>query len=594
MRLGFVLVVLILFNLLTPTTFANGGEAIQANTKSSDLETPDLMSWICQGNQFYYQGEYSKALNNYESALEIDPSNSLALKCKGWTLQTMGRPEDAIESYEKVIDIDPMDYYAWINKGGAFYDQGKYEDAIEYYDNAIELDQSNPYAWNARGAASASLGNHEEALEYYEKALKLDPNYCLALNNKANSLIVLGRNIEAQNELDKARNLGENGCVNYGGLPPMDSSCASILPEDYNECNDPIDIGPILRADDEKTAYFEITVVNPLAIQSIDICANNGKIDFLDQVKEDKSYKMLLDDLTRVFEFAGKKLVKGAVSLANKEFAEYSGLVLKGAGIYIKSTSKPDDRETCRTLMNPSGIYGVRIIGEDAGKMPSANIKIWSNSIYCGQDISRYPKNYDIGSFSEYFLVSESIMETSAPRMKIEGLCDYCTECWSRPPIKVSNTFRSIDGKIAYFAIKELNNGGPAILRIRILAKKGAIDYAYQLEDKGRNEFGKAMGDILFELASIMNPFASPAKLAGEIVHERFTPEPTEDSKLDLLEPSGIYIVKLKARDDGESPEAELQISQMAPYCSGELIEWKEKKPVYYSEGLKPFLVESE
>src|SRR5208283_3969709 len=58
-------------------------------------------------NFLYDQKQYSKAIEWYQRALELDPKNVNARTDLGTAYFYMGRPQDALREYDKSLEIDP-------------------------------------------------------------------------------------------------------------------------------------------------------------------------------------------------------------------------------------------------------------------------------------------------------------------------------------------------------------------------------------------------------------------------------------------------------------------------------------------------------
>ena len=156
-----------------------------------------LRDAILEGNEHYYKGEYSKAIEYYDKALAIDSKNVDAWINKGSAFDGLGKYDEAIRCVDKALEIDEKYVNAWRVKGVVLYSLGKYDEAIKCYDKALEIDEKYVDAWNNKGIALYSLGKYDEAIKCYDKALEIDGKYVHAWNNKGNALYGLGRHDEA-------------------------------------------------------------------------------------------------------------------------------------------------------------------------------------------------------------------------------------------------------------------------------------------------------------------------------------------------------------------------------------------------------------
>ena len=159
---------------------------------------------------FDEKGEYEKAIENYDIAIDLKPNYEDAWYNKGVNLGKLERHNEAIACYDKALDLNPNDEKAWHNKGVMLERLERHEEAIACYDKAIELKPNYEEAWYGKGVNLGGLERHEEAIACYDKAVELNPNYEKAWYGKGVRLGGLERHEEAIACYDKALDLNPN------------------------------------------------------------------------------------------------------------------------------------------------------------------------------------------------------------------------------------------------------------------------------------------------------------------------------------------------------------------------------------------------
>jgi tetratricopeptide (TPR) repeat protein len=97
--------------------------------------------YILEGNQNYHKGEFKKAIEAYEKAIDIKPDEE-AYHNMGIAYIMLNEKvsfEDAIKAYEKAIEINPDYDTAYYNMGIAYAKSDKFKEAIEAFKKVIEI-----------------------------------------------------------------------------------------------------------------------------------------------------------------------------------------------------------------------------------------------------------------------------------------------------------------------------------------------------------------------------------------------------------------------------------------------------------------------
>ena len=119
---------------------------------------------------------FSEAIDCYNKALEIDPTDTLLFINKGISLNYLCNTNEAISSFNRALELNPYESTALTHKGIAISKFGAHSEALDYIDKALQI---NPYDY----AALVWKGNYLEmqkddlyaAIRYYGEALKINP-----------------------------------------------------------------------------------------------------------------------------------------------------------------------------------------------------------------------------------------------------------------------------------------------------------------------------------------------------------------------------------------------------------------------------------
>ena len=161
-------------------------KAVNDFNKVLELDPNYALAYAGLGNAYYRFGEWEKADNFYDKALEN----------KDWILAKVGREglagvyyskgrnlhqfqkyfSDAVSNYEKAVELYPDLGIAVSHLILPYMKMGEYEKAVEAATRSMELTEYEymiPYYYFRRGESYCMLGEYEKAMADFEQALKL-------------------------------------------------------------------------------------------------------------------------------------------------------------------------------------------------------------------------------------------------------------------------------------------------------------------------------------------------------------------------------------------------------------------------------------
>jgi tetratricopeptide (TPR) repeat protein len=149
-------------------------------------------------------GRKPEAVDEFRSALELDPAYVSARDNLGLALDESGRPDEAVQEYMKAVDADPNLEEVRINLGIALMHVGQAPEAIVQFEKATELSPSDPNAFNDLAGAEMTVGRVPAAIDHFQRAVALDPGNGQGWANLGNVLARAGQWPEALAAYQKA------------------------------------------------------------------------------------------------------------------------------------------------------------------------------------------------------------------------------------------------------------------------------------------------------------------------------------------------------------------------------------------------------
>ncbi|MDP4266626.1 MAG: tetratricopeptide repeat protein [Bacteroidota bacterium] len=165
----------------------------------------------------YEKKEYNAAMAVLDSVIHAQPTDSLLLPLlylsRGNNKIKVGDPASAIEDYNLALQINPSFSIALSNRGVAKHILGKDAEAVEDLAKAISIKPDYAEAYYNRGISYFSLKKYSEAISDFSKALKFKPDYLEALNNRSVAKFHYGDIAGACDDLNKAVALGDSDAL---------------------------------------------------------------------------------------------------------------------------------------------------------------------------------------------------------------------------------------------------------------------------------------------------------------------------------------------------------------------------------------------
>jgi tetratricopeptide (TPR) repeat protein len=139
-----------------------------------------------------------------------DAARVAELLTRGENFRLQGRLNKALDAYNSALELDPENAEAYAGRGHVYLDLEDYDAALADEDRAIELDEDCQQAYYLRGSLYSEVFIDYDAAEAdLTRAIELDPTDHQALNNRATVYLDMHEWERAIDDLDRALAIGE-------------------------------------------------------------------------------------------------------------------------------------------------------------------------------------------------------------------------------------------------------------------------------------------------------------------------------------------------------------------------------------------------
>lgn len=145
------------------------------------------------------------ALEQFNIALDMDPSYFECLESIGRIHLDAGRLEDARTALLEVIEVDPAHINARHMLGVLYSKENKWKEAIDQFETVLSLAPNTDEALRELGMALTMTGDYERAVSTLRKAVEMNPDNLQARIDLGSAFIGIHNFEEALRELEQAR-----------------------------------------------------------------------------------------------------------------------------------------------------------------------------------------------------------------------------------------------------------------------------------------------------------------------------------------------------------------------------------------------------
>lgn len=210
--------------------------------------------------------DYLKALLDYNALCDKGLVAADVYLERGNVYLSLGENAQAVNDFSSAVALQPHDVSAIGNLALAYYRIGKLTAALESAEKALRIDPDEPHSLNVKGLALHDSGRYRDAIGVFSKGLKSHPNFTDLLINRASSHLALSEPRKAMNDAHKATELSPNAararCA-FGDAALM----SSLFVEARDAFNEAIRLSPTSDLYEVRLGYTLLLLDDPRAAE---------------------------------------------------------------------------------------------------------------------------------------------------------------------------------------------------------------------------------------------------------------------------------------------------------------------------------------
>ena len=199
------------------------------------------------GTEFMESMKYEDAVEQFTSAVGVEPSNAGYYFARGQANEKLLRYADAKADYEKVIVFDAKNVEALVSLGDIGNSTGNYEEALRHLNRATAVDKRNKRAYPVKVITLLELEQFDQALKVADTAVAIDGS---AMNLYYRGVVYrkLTNDVAAKKEFEKS--ISKDKKLPEPRLALADLLLATDAAEAMSQCNE------VIKNDDRNTDAY--------------------------------------------------------------------------------------------------------------------------------------------------------------------------------------------------------------------------------------------------------------------------------------------------------------------------------------------------
>jgi len=190
-------------------------EALRDYSKYLSLNPKGMQAYNSRARLYFDVGKTRDtlllALQDYNSAIALDPTNGEFLINRGATYARLGDLDKAIKDMNEGLKYKPDHAVGYLNRSVMYNQKGNYQAALQDIESYLRLKPYNANLWYEKGRILRTLNRVQESIPAYSRAIQLNQRNALFHYERGRTYMALGKMAEAKRDIQMALSLGYKG-----------------------------------------------------------------------------------------------------------------------------------------------------------------------------------------------------------------------------------------------------------------------------------------------------------------------------------------------------------------------------------------------
>jgi tetratricopeptide (TPR) repeat protein len=191
--------------------------AQQTCAKAIELGNAGAEGHVCLGMLENGTGQFEKAAEQFQQAVQLDPVNDKAYRHLAEAYQNLNQLDKAEETFKRAISVRPEYWWGYSSLGAFYFRQAQYDKAQALFEKAITVKPDSYRNYSNLGAALLYEGNDEKATGALERSIAIRPSYG-AYTNLAVAYLRMRQFHQAAQTTQEALKLDDSNYQVWGNL----------------------------------------------------------------------------------------------------------------------------------------------------------------------------------------------------------------------------------------------------------------------------------------------------------------------------------------------------------------------------------------